>query len=49
MKSSVYSMGMQGLSIPSTMSLIAISINRVTDIVEPCGTPFSWLNMSEEC
>ena len=45
-KSSAYSKGMQGFSIPSAMSLIAIR-NRVTDIVEPCGTPFSWLNMSD--
>jgi hypothetical protein len=37
---------MFGRDIPSDMSLIAIR-KRVTEIVDPCGTPLSWRKVSD--
>jgi len=45
-KSSANSRGMFGHNIPSDISLIAIR-ERVTEIVDPCGTPLSWKKVSE--
>lgn len=46
MKSSAYSIGMHKGIISLAMSLMATR-KSVMDIVEHCGTPFSWKKMSE--
>jgi hypothetical protein len=45
-KSSAYSISIQGEFISSAMSLIVIR-KRVTEMMEPCGTSFSWQKESE--
>jgi len=46
-KSSAYSRGEIGLGICWEMSFIATR-KSITEIVEPCGTPFSWINVSDK-